>query len=107
LTRGDEDDIIISTYPNYFLSMDRIRTGNRPKRTLYIALGHDEEVLGEQGAGEIAKVLEQLLKLNNETLDFVLDEGLMIVDGIFPGVDDPIALVSVAEKVMKQNLRKL
>jgi len=66
---------------------------------LYIALGHDEEVLGEQGAGNLAKELHQVLAKNNETLDFILDEGTPILESVFPGVDDPIALVSVAEKV--------
>jgi carboxypeptidase PM20D1 len=31
----------------------------QPERTLYVALGHDEEVGGDEGAGHLAKVLEE------------------------------------------------
>ena len=72
--------------------------GEQPKRTFYIAFGHDEEVSGNQGAKEIAKVLEQRLKENGEELSFILDEGMFVMDGVFPGVSDPIAYVGVVEK---------
>ena len=33
--------------------------GHEAQRTIYIALGHDEEILGKKGAVEIAKYLER------------------------------------------------
>jgi len=75
-----------------------LENGSRPERTLYVAFGHDEEVGGHNGAGEIAKVLEQLLEQNNEKLDFLLDEGMFVMKDLFPGVDDPVIYIGVVEK---------
>ena len=72
--------------------------GKQPKRTFYVAFGHDEEVGGEQGAGHIKKKMESLLKENKEKLDFILDEGTFVVKDMFPGVEDPLILISVVEK---------
>jgi carboxypeptidase PM20D1 len=68
--------------------------GFRPKRTIYFAFGHDEEVSGQRGAAAIAS----LLASRGVRLDFVLDEGLLITDGILKGLDRPLALIGVAEK---------
>lgn len=68
--------------------------GFRPKRTIYFAFGHDEEVAGQRGATAIAA----LLASRNVRLEFVLDEGLLITEGILKGVDRPLALIGVAEK---------
>jgi carboxypeptidase PM20D1 len=65
-----------------------------PKRTLYLAFGHDEEVGGDRGAAQIA----ELLRSRGVTFEFVLDEGLNILDGIIPGVASPVALIGIAEK---------
>ena len=62
----------------------------QPKRTLYLAYGHDEEITGLIGAGEIA----QILKNKNVSLEYVLDEGTMIVEDVLPGLDKPTALIS-------------
>ncbi len=70
----------------------------RPKRTIYIAFGHDEEVMGENGAMFLAEELEKQLLENNETLDFVLDEGTFIIGNFLPGISSPLAFVSVTEK---------
>ena len=75
-----------------------IKRSERPKRTVYIAFGHDEETGGNEGAAELAKVVRSRIDVKNQTLDFVLDEGLFVVDGLFPGVDDPVALIGVVEK---------
>ena len=48
-----------------------IEKGYTPKRSLYFAFGHDEEVMGVHGAGELAKYLEA----QGVKLEFVLDEG--------------------------------
>ena len=57
--------------------------GQRPRRTLYIGLGHDEEVGGEAGAGHIAARLEPLLQQHGETLDFLLDEGMVVLQVVW------------------------
>ncbi len=68
--------------------------GYQPRRTLYLAFGHDEEVGGENGARKIAEELAA----QNIKLDFVLDEGGAIADGSMVGLSNPLAAVSVAEK---------
>eukprot|EP00092_Neocalanus_flemingeri_P018492 GFUD01020012.1.p1 GENE.GFUD01020012.1~~GFUD01020012.1.p1 ORF type:complete len:582 (-),score=147.32 GFUD01020012.1:33-1778(-) len=75
-----------------------LNNNGKPERTLYVSFGHDEEVLGHNGAGEIAKVLERLLEENNEKLDFLLDEGMFVMQGVVPGVDDPVIYIGVVEK---------
>lgn len=67
--------------------------GFQPRQTVYLAYGHDEEVNG-RGAGSIVKLLQQ----RGVKLDFVIDEGLVVTEGILPGVDKPAALIGVAEK---------
>lgn len=72
-----------------------LRDGFKPQRTLIFAFGQDEEVGGEKGAAEIAK----LLTSRGVTLDMIWDEGSGIAaDGINQWVKQPVALVSTAEK---------
>ena len=66
----------------------------RPKRTVYLAFGHDEELGGHRGAAKIA----ELLRSRAVSLELVVDEGLNILNGIVPGTDSPIALIGIAEK---------
>ena len=66
----------------------------RPKRTIFLAFGHDEELGGNNGAAKIAAILRQ----RNVELELVLDEGLNIFRGIIEGVTAPVALIGVAEK---------
>ncbi len=68
--------------------------GFQPQSTIYFALGHDEEVGGNQGAAKIAAAL----KSRGIHLDWVLDEGLGVIKGAFKESDPPIALVAMAEK---------
>jgi carboxypeptidase PM20D1 len=68
--------------------------GFKPARTVYLVFGADEEVGGMRGAAQIAALLKQ----RNVKLDFVIDEGMLIVEGIMPGLNVPAALVGVAEK---------
>src|SRR3954469_5894975 len=70
------------------------KEGFRPKRTIYFAFGHDEEVTGERGA----KAIVTALASRGVRFDFVIDEGLLITDGIIKGLDKPAALIGVAEK---------
>ncbi|HEX8145308.1 MAG TPA: M20 family peptidase [Pyrinomonadaceae bacterium] len=68
--------------------------GFQPKRTIYLAFGHDEEAGGRNGAGKIAALLQG----RGVNLDYILDEGSAITDGIIPGVSKPVALIGIAEK---------
>ncbi|HEX4935246.1 MAG TPA: M20 family peptidase [Gemmatimonadaceae bacterium] len=71
-----------------------VAQGFAPTRTVLLAFGHDEEVGGQRGAGEIARLLEQ----RYGTVAFLVDEGGIVTDGIVPGVKRRIAMVGVAEK---------
>jgi carboxypeptidase PM20D1 len=71
-----------------------IAAGFKPRRTIYLAFGHDEENGGAEGATAIAS----LFKLRGVRPEFVLDEGMFIADGIMPGLDPPVALIGIAEK---------
>ncbi|MBA3771320.1 MAG: M20 family peptidase [Ramlibacter sp.] len=71
-----------------------LAAGFKPRQTIMLAYGHDEEVSGQRGAVQIAR----LLKERNINFDFVLDEGLLITDGIMPGLAKPAALIGIAEK---------
>jgi carboxypeptidase PM20D1 len=66
----------------------------QPKRTVYFAFGHDEEVGGRQGAAKIAEWLAS----QGVRLESVLDEGQVVTEGIVAGVDKPVALIGIAEK---------
>ena len=68
--------------------------GFRPKRTVYLVFGHDEEVGGEAGAAVVA----ELLKSRDVRPFLVLDEGGAIAEGFLPGLSRPLATVGVAEK---------
>lgn len=70
------------------------KAGFKPTRTVYFAFGHDEEVAGTRGARNIAA----LLASRGVKLDFVIDEGLLIADGLVKGLDKPAALIGLAEK---------
>lgn len=71
-----------------------LREGERPARTVHIALGHDEEVGGANGAEAIKnKLLER-----GPAPALVVDEGGAIANGAFPGLSRPLAAVGVAEK---------
>jgi carboxypeptidase PM20D1 len=71
-----------------------VKSGVKPQRTVYLAFGHDEEVGGRDGAVQIVALLKQ----RGVQLDFVLDEGLAVTEGILPGVKAPLALIGLAEK---------
>ncbi len=71
-----------------------LAAGFEPERTVYVAIGHDEEQGGEAGALAIVGLLEQ----RGVALDWVLDEGAAVVEGYLPGVEQGFALVGIAEK---------
>ena len=68
--------------------------GYRPRRTILLAFGHDEELGGAHGAASIEAVLAQ----RGVHAWFSLDEGLAIIDGFIPGATRPIAQIGLAEK---------
>lgn len=71
-----------------------LKEGYSPKRTVYIASGFDEEIGGDGGAGKIA----EYLKSNGVELEYTIDEGSVIVQGVIPGIKAPIALIGISEK---------
>lgn len=72
----------------YMLSVDY-----RPNRGIYFLFGHDEEIGGTYGAKAVADYFRE----HNISLDFVLDEGgIVINDSLF--VDSAAAMIGIAEK---------
>ena len=71
-----------------------LKQGKQPKRTLYFAFGHDEEIGGSQGAKKIAEYFQQ----QGVKFEFVLDEGGLILDGVIEAVAQPVAIIGIAEK---------
>jgi len=71
-----------------------LQAGHQPKRTIYLAFGHDEEVSGHRGAETIVN------HLHNKGIKavLVLDEGQSIVQRMIPGLSQQVALVGIAEK---------
>ncbi|KAF0302320.1 N-fatty-acyl-amino acid synthase/hydrolase PM20D1 [Amphibalanus amphitrite] len=72
----------------------RLKTGDAPKRSLFVALGHDEEINGTRGAKEIGKLLGE----RGAQPLFIIDEGTAILDRFMPGVRSLVGVVGVCEK---------
>jgi carboxypeptidase PM20D1 len=70
-----------------------ITEGVRPRRTVYLAFGDDEEVLG-RGATDIVA----LLRSRGVHPVVAIDEGSAIVRGVIPGTSRPVGLIGIAEK---------
>jgi carboxypeptidase PM20D1 len=71
-----------------------VARGFIPERTVYFAFGHDEEVGGDDGNGAIAQHFAE----HGVRFDFVHDEGGAILNGVIPGVPQPVAFIAIAEK---------
>jgi carboxypeptidase PM20D1 len=67
-------------------------SGFAPQRTVYIVSGHDEEA-----GGSGAKAAAALLQQRGVRPEYVLDEGMLIVQD-FPLLGRPVALIGVGEK---------
>ena len=65
-----------------------------PKRTIYLAFGHDEEIGGENGAKKIANFLQK----HNVQIDFTVDEGMLILNEKLSPAKRPTAIIGLAEK---------
>ena len=83
---------------NLFAQMEAVEmllaSGFKPRQTVYFVMGADEEVSGLRGA----KVIAEQFKARNIKLDWVLDEGLLVLQGVLGGLEKPAALIGVAEK---------
>ena len=71
-----------------------ISSGFQPNRDIYLSFGHDEENGGMEGNAVIAQTLRE----EGVYFDMVLDEGSIISDGLISAIDEPIALIGIAEK---------
>ena len=67
--------------------------GWTPTRTLYFWFSDDEEI-----GGAASQDLDQRLEDAEVQFGFILDEGLVVTDGMVPGVQAPAALIGIAEK---------
>jgi len=65
-----------------------------PNRTIYLAVGHDEELGGKQGAAKIAAYLKQ----QGVSSLFTLDEGLAVISKKLSPAKKITGLVGIAEK---------
>jgi carboxypeptidase PM20D1 len=68
------------------------KQGFKPKRTIWIVSGHDEEV-----GGSGAKAAAALITARGQKALFTLDEGALIITDA-PGINAPAILIGVAEK---------
>lgn len=71
-----------------------LEEGYVPPCDIYMAFGFDEEVGGTHGAQQIAAWFER----EGLHFDYVLDEGGAVADGAIMGIDQPVAVIGVAEK---------
>ena len=71
-----------------------LKEGFQPKRTYYFALGHDEEIGGDEGG----KAIASHLKSKGVTFDFTIDEGMVILDETLSPAKRPTAVIGIAEK---------
>jgi carboxypeptidase PM20D1 len=89
--RGSIDDK--GSLVTLFEALDGLaKAGFTPKRTVIVVSGHDEEV---RGVG--ARAAAALLKSRGVKAQFVLDEGMVVVED-HPVTKKPVALIATAEK---------
>mmetsp|Transcript_12388 Transcript_12388/g.24088 ORF Transcript_12388/g.24088 Transcript_12388/m.24088 type:complete len:638 (+) Transcript_12388:767-2680(+) len=70
----------------------------QPERTVFLAMGHDEELGGVDGAKYISKEVKRRLDARNQSLAFLLDEGPFLIKNVLPGLNQPVALIGTSEK---------
>lgn len=68
--------------------------GYSPSRSIFLAFGHDEETGGKQGAQQIA----DWFKKEKIQFEYILDEGLLILEDAVTGLSQPAAMIGIAEK---------
>lgn len=75
-------------------AMEKMLTeGFIPQRSIYLAFGADEELDGKGAAAMANWMLQHKLQPA-----IILDEGLVITNGMVPMIDKPVALIGTAEK---------
>lgn len=67
--------------------------GRRPTRTIMLAFGHDEEIGGDDGAQQIARVLAD----RGVRAWFVVDEGMAAID-THPLTGGPASMIGISER---------
>jgi carboxypeptidase PM20D1 len=67
----------------------------QPQRTLYIYLGDDEEI-----GGATAKTVAEWMQSENIQLEYILDEGGLILERMMPELNVPIAFIGIGQKGM-------
>ena len=72
---------------------EALGTDFQPAADLYLSFGHNEETQGAGAEAVVALFIERGIRPV-----LVVDEGGAVVEGVFPGVDRPIAVVGVTEK---------
>ncbi len=65
-----------------------------PARTLVFAFGHDEEISGQEGAGKLAKRMQE----KGWHFAWMVDEGGMVISDNPLLPDRPVAIINVTEK---------
>lgn len=70
-----------------------LEQGFRPERTVHFLFTHDEE-LGGSGA----RAASAWLKQQRIPIQAIYDEGLIIADGLVPGIPGRIALIGIVER---------
>jgi carboxypeptidase PM20D1 len=71
-----------------------VKAGFKPRRTILLSFGHDEEVGGINGAAKIV----DFLKAKGVSPEFVLDEGGCVKKDGLAGVNVPVAAIGISEK---------
>jgi len=92
--RGSLDDKVMILSTLEAIEM-RLKEGFQPTRTILLVFGQDEEVGGPEGAMQVPDMLKAR---GVKEVALVLDEGVPIVPGLFPGVTAPVAMIGTAEK---------
>ncbi|GJM31142.1 MAG: peptidase M20 [Saprospiraceae bacterium] len=68
--------------------------GYVPERTIYFSFGHDEEIGGQNGAKKVADFFAR----KDIHFEYILDEGLLVLENSLAGLSQPLAMIGVAEK---------